>query len=83
MSGSQSKSFIKTPAGHCRGHIDLDHQNKFWIGAAMAVPEYLPGRPTKRLDKLVRLILRNYGIAVEISTQYILLLLAEIKATDV
>jgi len=86
------------------------HQNKFWIGAAMAVPEYLAGRPTKRLVKLVRMILRNYGIkprgqqwratwvwahaisisyyfphwptAVEISTQYILLLLAEIKVTD-
>ena len=76
----------------------------------MAVPEYLAGRPTKRLVKLVRMILRNYGIkprgqqwratwiwahaisisyyfphwptAVEISTQYILLLLAEIKVTD-
>ncbi len=28
----------------------------------MAVPEYLGGRPTKRLVKLVRMILRNYGI---------------------
>ncbi len=28
----------------------------------MAVPEYLDGRPTKRLVKLVRKILRNYGI---------------------
>ena len=35
---------------------------KFWIGAAMAVQEYLPGSPTKRLVKLVRLILRKYGI---------------------
>ena len=32
---------------------------KFWIGAAMAVQEYLPGSPTKRL---VKLILRKYGI---------------------
>jgi len=76
----------------------------------MAVQEYLAGRPTKRLVKLFRLILRNYGIkprgqqwrakwvwahaisisyyfphwptAVEISTQYILLLLSEIKVTD-
>jgi len=28
----------------------------------MTVPEYLAGRPTKRLVKLVRMILRNYGI---------------------
>jgi hypothetical protein len=29
----------------------------------MAVQEYLPGSPKKRLVKLVRLILRKYGIA--------------------
>jgi len=28
----------------------------------MAVQEYLPGSPTKRLVKLVRMILRKYGI---------------------
>ena len=76
----------------------------------MAVQEYLPGSPTKRLVKLVRMILRKYGIkprgqqwratwlwahaisvsyyyphwptALEISTQYVLLLLAEIKVSD-
>ena len=76
----------------------------------MAVPEYLPGNPKKRLVKLVRMILRKYGIkprgqqwratwlwahavsdsyfypqwptALEISTQYVLLLLSEIKESD-
>lgn len=74
----------------------------------MAVQEYLPGRPTKRLVKLVRAHLRSFGIrprgkqwraawswaqaiansyfhphwptSSEISTQYILLLLVEMKA---
>ena len=79
----------------------------FWIGAAMAVQEYLPGRPTIRLVKLVRAQLFRYGIrprgkswraawswahaiaisyfyphwptSSEISTQYVLLLLMEMK----
>ena len=74
----------------------------------MAAQEYLPGRPTKRLVRLVRSHLWRYGIrpawkpwratwswahaiaisyyhthwpsASEISTQYILLLLVEMKA---
>ena len=73
----------------------------------MAVQEYLPGRPTKRLVKLVRAHLRSFGIqprgkqwratwswanaiansyfhphwpsSSEISTQYVLLLLVEMK----
>lgn len=76
----------------------------------MAMQEYLPGRPTKRLVKLVRAHLRSYGIrprgkpwsaawswayaiansylspqwptSYEISTQYVLLLLVEMKANQ-
>jgi hypothetical protein len=76
----------------------------------MAVQEYLPGRPTKRLVRLVRAHLWRYGIrprgkqwraawswahaisnsyfyphwpsSSEISTQYVLLLLVEMKESS-
>lgn len=104
MSGSQSQEDTRLPS--LRSFRPPEY--RFWIGAAMAMQEYLPGRPTKRLVRLVRAHLRSFGIcprgkpwraawswayaiansylspqwptSYEISTQYVLLLLVEMKS---